>query len=289
MHSKSYSEHLREASYCGLQWRILKLNPLSDEYTSGTLPKIRVIRTRCNSKACRSCQLLYYRSIRKKLRQATITDKWRMFTLTGIHHPHQEAEDLQLLETNFRELRKKLKRKYPEFKYFAVKELSPNGMWHYHGLWNIYIEFNELVELWKEISGAHRVWLSQVRKPLQAVRYIFKYCFKSVGNQNELRTLYECDKRKFSSSKGLLTSYSYKNPYTAEYGTTYDVESLKAELYTLIHNSDLSLDDFASLDYPYFEDLIFNLYDKWAEEHPPDLFANRDFYCLNSQPNVLTQ
>lgn len=273
MHTKSYSEHLREAQYCGLQWRICKLSPLCDEHLAETLPKIRIVRSRCNSKACPRCQLLYYRKIRKALRVATISAEWRMFTLTGIHHHGDEAGDLIELEKNFRELRKKLKRKYPNFKYFAVKELSPDGNWHYHGLWNIYIEFVELVKIWKEISGAHRVWLSKVRKPQAAVRYIFKYCFKSINSEIERRLLFENDKRKFSSSKGLLTKNSSKNPYTSEYGVTYGVEELKSELYNLIHNSDLTLDDFNSLDYPYFEDLMLNLYDKWSQEHPPNLFS----------------
>jgi hypothetical protein len=203
-----------------------------------------------------------------------------MFTLTGIHHPHQEEDDLIRLEANFRELRKKLKRRYPDFKYFAVKELSPNGNWHYHGLWNIYIEFNELVKLWEEISGAHRVWLSQVRKPLLAVRYIFKYCFKSVNNRRELEFLYNTDKRKFSSSKGLLTSHKNKSAYTSEYGITYSRDELVQELYTIIHNSELSIDDFASVDYPYFEDLMLNLYDRFANEHPPNLFESERLASL---------
>jgi len=203
-----------------------------------------------------------------------------MFTLTGIHHIGFEDEDLQNLEKNFRELRKKLKRKYPNFQYFAVKELSPDGNWHYHGLWNIYIEFAEIVRLWKEISGAHRVWLSKVRKPRSAINYIFKYCFKSVSNRRELELLYENDKRKFSSSKGLLSRHHNKNPYTSEYGTTYSVDELKTELYSLVHNSDLTLDDFASLDYPYFEDLMLNLYYKWNEEHPPNLFQSERLASL---------
>lgn len=273
MHTKSYQEHLREASYCGLQWRILKLDEARIDRATEDLPRIRVVRTRCHSKACPSCQLLYYRKIRKALRTATISDTWRMFTLTGIHHPGEEEEDLIRLESNFRELRKKLKRNYPDFQYFAVKELSPDGNWHYHGLWNIYIEFNELVQIWKEISGAHRVWLSKVREPNRAVRYIFKYCFKSIHNKRELEQLYNTDKRKFSSSKGLLSRHKNKNPYTSEYGVTYDVESIKVELYTLIHNTELTIDDFSSLDYPYFEDLMINLYDKWNEEHPPNLFG----------------
>lgn len=273
MHTKSYSEHLREASYCGLRWRILKLDETRISGASEDFPKIRVVRSRCNSKACPSCQLLYYRKIRKKVRRSAINNQWRMFTLTGIHHLGEEDNDLIQLESNFRELRKKLKRKFPEFRYFAVKELSPDGNWHYHGIWNIYIEFAELVKLWKEISGAHRVWLSKVKNTRSATNYIFKYCFKSVNNKRELELLYNNDKRKFSSSKGLLTKDQFQNPYTSEYGITYNLEELKCELYTLIHNTELTIDDFNSLDYPYFEDLMLNLYDKWNEEHPPNLFS----------------
>lgn len=275
MHTKSYSEHLREAGYCGQRWRILKLDEARFPELADHLPKIRVVRTRCNSKACPSCQLLYYRKIRKKVRTAAISHQWRMFTLSSLHIPGNEEAELIQLETHFRELRKKLKRKFPEFKYFAVKELSPSGMWHYHGIWNIFIEFNELVKIWKEISGAHRVWLSQVKRPLSAIRYIFKYCFKSIHNQRELELLYNTDKRKFSSSKNLLSSDQNKNPYTSEYGVTYGVEELKEALYTLIHNSELTVDDFNSLDYPYFEDLILNLFHKFVNDHPPTLFETR--------------
>jgi hypothetical protein len=277
LHTKSYQKHLRDAKYCGSEWRILTLKPLCNEQLTASLPKIRVIRVRCNSKACPRCQLAYYRKIRKQLRYSTITGQWRMFTLTGIHHQGEEAADLHRLEANFRELRKKLKRKFPNFQYFAVKELSPNGNWHYHGLWNIYINFSDLVKYWKEISGAHRVWLSQVRYPLAAVNYIFKYCFKSINSETERRLLYECDKRKFSSSKGLLSRHKGENPYTSEYGTTYGVEDLKEKLYSIISHSDLTLDDFNSVDYPYFEDLMINLFYRLEQEHPPDLFSTQFF------------
>lgn len=265
-----------------MQWRILKLSPLCNEHSSETLPKIRVVRSRCNSKACQYCQLRYYRQIRSKVRLASINTSWRMFTLTGLHTPNNEAEDCILLEKHFRELRKKLKRKYPEFLYFAVKELSPNGMWHYHGLWNIYIDIKELSKMWQEISGAYRVWLQKIERPRSAINYIFKYCFKSLTNPRELRTLYECDKRKFSSSKGLLVNNQNKNPYTSEYGITYSRDDLIQELYNIICSSELSVDSFASVDYPYFEDMIFNLYDKWNEEHPPNLFDSPRLASLGS-------
>lgn len=280
MHTKSYHEHVRNAQYCGMQWRILKLDEARFPKLAETLPKVRVVRTRCHSKACPSCQLLYYRNIRKKVRTATISNQWRMFTLTGIHHLHDEQEDLIRLEANFRELRKKLKRKFPDFKYFAVKELSPDGNWHYHGLWNIYIPFLELVKMWKEISGAHRVWLSQVKNPRRAVNYVFKYCFKSVNNKKELEYLYECDKRKFSSSKGLLSKDKNPNPYVSEFGVQYGLDELKETLFNIVSTSDLSIDDFHSIDYPYFEDLMLNLFDKMINEHPPNLFEQERFASL---------
>jgi hypothetical protein len=205
-----------------------------------------------------------------------------MFTLTGIHTVGDEEGDLIRLENNFRELRKKLKRKFPEFRYFAVKELSPDGNWHYHGLWNIYIEFSQLVEYWKEISGAHRVWLSKVRHPLSAVNYIFKYCFKSLNRPEERRILYETDKRKFSSSKGLLTPHKNPNPYTSEFGTEYSRDELVEKLYFIISNSEYTVTDFHSNDYPYFEDLVLNLFDKLIHEHPPNLFTPQDFCFLAS-------
>lgn len=205
-----------------------------------------------------------------------------MFTLTGIHHQGSEAEDLQRLENNFRELRKKLKRKFPNFRYFAVKELSPDGNWHYHGLWNIFIEFNQLVKLWKEISGAHRVYVKKVFNPRSAINYIFKYCFKSIHNKRELEQLYESDKRKFSSSKGLLSKHKTVNPYVSEYGLDYSTEELKVELYTLIHNTDLSVDDFSGSEYPYFEDLIMNLFHKLTNDHPPpaQMFEEPQFFSF---------
>jgi hypothetical protein len=74
----------------------------------------------------------------------------------------------------------------------------------------------------------------------------------------------------------LLSSNKNPNPYISEYGITYSVEELKSELYNLIRNSDLT-DDFSSLDYPYFEDLILNLYHKWNEETRPISLSNGIF------------
>lgn len=272
MHHKSYQEHLRNAQYCGLQWRILFLKPDYNEQNSTNFKKFRVIRERCNSKACPHCSKLRYNRIRNALRKDSITTQWRFFTLTSIHTDETPETQLIRLENNFRELRKHLKRKFPEFKYIAVKELSPSGMWHYHGLWNIYIDIKELSSIWEKYSGAYRCYLEKVRSPHGAINYIFKYCFKSIFNDTERRIIYECDKRKFTTSVGLLNRCKVENPYTCELGITYNVEELKEKLHSIISTIECTVDDFSGTDYPYFDDLIENLFYSILVDKPPNLF-----------------
>lgn len=268
---KTYSEHLRDAKGCSQRWRILTLKPSFNKSSTENLTPIRIVPCRCNSKACPDCSRLYYNKIRKNFRTISVSNRWRFFTLTSIHVEGCEKQELELLEVHFSELRKKLKRKFPEFQYFAVKELSPSGMWHIHGLWNIYLPILQLSYWWKSISGAYRCDLQKVRNPVGAINYIFKYCFKSVNNHEEKRSLYECNSRKFTTSRGLLNKCNNQNPYTSEVGITYSVPELKEKLLNILVHSEYTTDDFSSFNYPYFFDLILNCFHFLFCESPPEL------------------
>lgn len=272
LHLKSYQEHLRNAGYCALQWRILRCKLDENKRLAEDLPKFQVVPVYCNSQACPRCARIRFKKIHKRFRYKSIDTSWRMFTLTSVKNIPNSQQELIKMEANFRELRKFLQRKYPNFKYFAVKELSPKGMWHYHGIWNIRIDVKVLSAKWQEISGAYRVWLEKVRSPRAAVNYTFKYIYKSTFNPKERELLYNSDKRKFSYSKGLLNKDCPENPYTCDIGVQYSVEELKKELHNIIFNSQLSFNDFASNDYPYFEDLIYNIFYDLYNNSPPDLF-----------------
>jgi hypothetical protein len=176
------------------------------------------------------------------------------------------------LENSFRELRKHLRRQNKKFLYFAVKELSPSGMWHIHGLWNIFIDIKELSEMWEKYSGAYRCDVRKIYTPKGAINYLFKYIFKSAYNEDEKRFLFECDKRKFSYSRELFSKVKTENPYSADLGIDYSVPELQDKLYEIISNSDHCIDDFAGDEYPYFSDLIENLFHIYYNEHPPNLF-----------------
>jgi hypothetical protein len=270
---KSYSQHIRDAKGCSSLWRILILKPAYHESASENLTKFRVIPCRCNSKACPSCSRIYFSKIKNSFKYASVSDNWRFFTLTTVHKSGSEMEELQQLEIHFRELRKKLKRKFPNFKYFAVKELSPSGMWHYHGLWNIFIDLKELSKMWEGISGAYRCDLQKVRNPRGAINYIFKYCFKSVDKHQEKELLFESGKRKFTTSRGLLNKCEFENPYTCELNDANKVQEIKEKLLDIVVHSDCASTDFSSFKYPYFEDLIQNIFHEFFCKSPPTLFA----------------
>lgn len=272
MHSKSYQEHLRNAKYCGLQWRILLCELSENERLAQDLPKYKVSPVLCNSQACPRCAKIRFRKIHSRFKFSAVNKQWRMFTLTSVKKESNSAKELIKLEENFRELRKFLKRKYPKLQYFTVKELSPKGMWHIHGLWNIHIDIKVLSAKWRSISGAYRVWLERVRSPRAAINYVFKYVYKSTYNPRERQLLFEQDKRKFSYSKGLLNPDKSKNPWSCELGVNYCVEEIKKELHRIISTTELTINDFHSDDYPYFEDLIYNIFYDIYNNSPPNLF-----------------
>lgn len=269
---KDYSQHIRDSKGCSLQWRILFLKPDYNKQSSENLTKYRVVPVRCNSKACPRCSRLYFNKIRRNFRKEAINNNWRFFTLTSIHKTSDNHSELKTLEVHFRKLISKLRRQHKDFKYFAVRELSPSGMWHIHGLWNIHIEIKVLSSYWKEISGAYRVNLQKIRNPIGALNYMFKYLFKSVSNEIERRIIYESDCKKFTTSRGLLNSRNNKNPYSCQVGIQYSVPELKEKLLDIVVRTQCTVDDFSCVDYPYFTDLILNCFEEHFCNSPPDLF-----------------
>src|SRR3970040_2952451 len=114
MSIKTYSEHLRDAKGCGKRWRILILKPNNNQQSTGNLSKFLIVPCLCNSKACIDCSRLYFNKVKNSFKSSLVSNKWRFFTLSSVHHRGSEVEDLRRLEVHFRKLRKKLKRLYPD-------------------------------------------------------------------------------------------------------------------------------------------------------------------------------
>ena len=258
--NKTLEEHLQSIKSCGYRWRLLRLREESNKPITLDLPQYRIVPVRCKSKFCAVCRRRNFLQTRHRFSKIDITTKWRFFTLTSKHSPDNSEAELQQLEANFRKLTKHLKRKYPSLKYFAVRELSPSGMWHVHGIWNIFIEIKELSRLWKLYSGAYRCDLQRIRNGKGIVSYIFKYMLKNQFYFEEQKQLYENGFKKFTTSWKFFEKEKFENPYILESSLELTTDELKEKLFEIICNSDCTADDFSFQDYPYSDELIQNLF-----------------------------
>jgi len=184
-----------------------------------------------------------------------------------------EAEELVTLESYFSKLKAILRKRYSNFHYFAVKELSPSGMWHIHGLWNIYIDLKELSRLWQSISEAYRCDLQQVRNPVGVINYIYSYLLKNEMNATEKEILYSLGRRKFTYSNGFFIKEVNKRKFFLwDYQSKNNTE-IKEELIQIVEKSNLKIDDFVSKEWPYFKELIENIFSNVYEESAEPKFS----------------
>ena len=257
---KTLEEHLLSIQSCSYRWRVLSLKKEGQQPITTDSKQILIVPVRCKSKFCPICRKRNFNIIRHKFKRIDITTQWRFATLTSKHSPDNSEEELLKLEDDFRKLTKHLKRKFPELKYFAVKELSPSGMWHIHLIWNIFIDIKDLSSIWNRYSGAYRCDLQRVRNPKGIVTYIFNYMMKKGDHFEESKMLYENGLKKFTSSWKFFEKDPYESPYELISTLELTTDELKEFLLQKIESTNLTADDFKFDSYPYADELIQNLF-----------------------------
>jgi hypothetical protein len=81
-------------------------------------------------------------TIRRKIKKFKMD---RFLTLTF----KDDVTDVKQADYEFRNFMKRLRRRYPEFKYIATREFQENrGVVHYHLAINMYIHYSKIVDLW---------------------------------------------------------------------------------------------------------------------------------------------
>jgi len=273
---KNYQEHLHRIKSCSNSWRIMERNDFKCKNPSPNQPKYKVVPIRCGSKSCKYCLGLEVKKIRSKLFNIQKLHRLRFFTLSIINDERTEAEKLAQLTLSFRKLTLILRKTHPSIKYFYIIERSPNGFWHIHGLWNIYIPVKDLSELWKKVSPAYRVWLEKVKSEKGIVKYLADYLTKSGINKPEKKVFYETRKRQYNSSRGFFTKNTYKSIYDLYSNENYSTEELKKEIYTLLSEKKLYSEDISFYNYPYSDDLLsYIYYSIYCEPDEPELNFGR--------------
>ena len=72
-------------------------------------------------------------------------------------------------------LRKRLKRRFPGFKFVAILEKHKNrDVPHIHGFTNVWLDVKDWSKMWSECKGGEVVWIEQVKKGQEVSQYVNK-------------------------------------------------------------------------------------------------------------------
>lgn len=150
-----------EAIWCSQSWGGTTVkNELLARSPRGESPDYETNRKRILKKA------------RSKIRRLVKYYKFNSFvTLTFA----ENITDVKLADAEFRKFMKRVRRRFPEFKYVGVREFQDRGAIHYHLAVNMYLKQSELANLW----GHGFVWVQRrVGNKDKLSNYLTKYIRK---------------------------------------------------------------------------------------------------------------
>ena len=79
------------------------------------------------------------------------------------------------IHTPWSKLRKRLNRRFSNFKFVAVLEKHKDrNVPHIHGFTNVWLDVKEWSTLWNECEGGRIVWIEQVKKGQEVSQYVNK-------------------------------------------------------------------------------------------------------------------
>lgn len=76
--------------------------------------------------------------------------------------------------------RKNLRYYYPNSPFFRVIEEHKNGQWHYHVLFNVWMDWHVLQRLWKESGAGLVIQVKELKNSASVAFYIAKYMGKAL-------------------------------------------------------------------------------------------------------------
>lgn len=156
----------------------------------------------CGSGNCsrEKCRVIFW-SKRVKLITALIQEYSliRFFTLTldpkWLNDPNVNA--WSYVHIPWSRLRKRLKRRFPDFKFVAILEKHKHrDVPHIHGFTNIWLDVKEWSRLWSECEGGQIVWIEKVKQGQEVSKYVNKQIeVAKYVSKDTIKASYKIDKQ----------------------------------------------------------------------------------------------
>lgn len=148
-------------------------------------------------------------------------------------------------------LRSWIKRRYGEFEFLKVLEVTEKGRPHLHVLISgiRWINQGELSEIWQKYGGGEVVYIKRVynRNNVKVCRYVLKYVNKSLRMENKRFSalLFASNRRLFGLSEGLRNMINVENKALKQkLGFIYEGMVCRGELEAYLQGKGLILADY---------------------------------------------
>ena len=203
---------------------------------------------RCFNRFCKS----YKKRLKRKLRlldfvlwdikiELTIDPK-KFFRL---------YDEFVFINRAWNKLRSWLRKRYGDFEFLRVLEVTKKGRPHLHVLISgiKWINQGKLSEIWEKYGGGEVVYIKRVynRNNVKVCRYVLKYVNKTLNRENRefSALLFASNRRLFGLSKGLQNMINVgKNGFKRKLGFVYEGLVYKGELEAFLSGKGLILMDY---------------------------------------------
>jgi hypothetical protein len=199
-----------EAIHCRMGWKINNPKKSNSKAERGKSKDYEQNRQKTLGKA------------KSKIRRLVKAYKlYRFLTLTF----EENMQNIKEADHEFRKFIKRLVRKFPHFRYIAVREFQQRGAIHYHLAVSTYMAHDELTELWR--NGF--VWIERKKgNPDNLAYYLVKYLTKHSSDERlQGRHTYLCSHgMKLQTADGYFHTVDEVQVHLSSLGKEIDSQSV---------------------------------------------------------------
>ena len=166
----------------------------------------------------------------------------------------QYHTEFALLQKGWNRLRSWIRRRYGDFEYFKVLEITKAGRPHFHVLLSgvKWVDQNELSDLWDSYGCGKIVWVKRVdsRNNVKMCAYVLKYVNKTLNSENKVYSavLFASNKRLFAMSKGCQNMLNVGKECKSRKGFQFESSVRERELIEFCDSNGVQIEAFMRIE-----------------------------------------
>jgi len=241
---KDLDLHLNRCLQCGTAFIICGRVTYDKNTNTITSHKITPLPLFCSSYFCQHCKDLKVKILFKKIFCGLKNETWRFATFTTNRTFHSDEDNLNIINHAWNKMLTVLRKRFHDFKFIKVLEISDSGFVHLHVLFNIWIPQEFLRHHWEKYTGAFIVNIERPKNLRSSAAYIAKYISKNCNDFSNLKKFFLNRKRKFSFSRNWNFRFKKIKNYILLSANIFNSDKLTFFILSALQENFYSLDEF---------------------------------------------